>query len=99
MTPTTEKKTKPIDNYDEFNEAILDIHRNITEYHDPSLEVSEKFFLALTKGKDLRSMTWGDPGVRIFKSGTMDEILSEENLPAEQYRDLEIKRKREAKKK
>lgn len=96
MTQTSIKKEAQkelaIDNYDDFNAAILDLHTHIDEDPRPTLEVSERFFLALAKGRPINSMTYGNPGVRIFKKGMMDQILSEERMPAEKHRETEIKR-------
>lgn len=102
MTTTTKKekessKEMGIDNYDDLNEAVMDIHRNIDRHDEPSLEVTEKLFSALTRGKVANSLTYSDPGVRIFKTGTSDQILKEEKMLAEDFRELEIKRARSAK--
>lgn len=91
-----EKSFEGIDNHGDFNEALLEAQGNVEHEPNPYLEVTEKFFLALSKGKSIQSMTYGDPGVRIFKFGMAEEILSYESLPADKHRDLEIKKISEA---
>ncbi len=98
MTTTTTKE-KVIDSYKEFDEAVMEIHRNIDQHPSPTLEVSEKVFSALVKGHDVTSMTWGKPGIRVFPVGKMEAILDEESMPADRYREVEINRAREKAKK
>lgn len=93
MTQTMNKQeTKAIDNHQDFNSALLEKQAGIVDDPNPYLEVSEKFFKALSKGRDLRSMTYGDPGVRIYRIGTKEEIDLEEKMPADKFREIELKR-------
>jgi hypothetical protein len=92
----SELKTDGIDNHDDFNAAVLEAQAQISEDPYPFVEVSDRFFKALSKGRELKSLTYGNPGIRVFKAGTIDSVLAEERLPAEKFRELEIKRINEA---
>lgn len=84
--------TGPLSSYRDFDAAVMDIHRNITDHDDPSLEVTEELFGALTKGQKTNYLTYGSPGIKVFLAGTRAQIEIDEALPAEKTRDLEIKR-------
>lgn len=84
------EKSSVIDNHDDFNSALLDLQSNIDQDKYPHLEVSEQLFMALSRGRKLDSMTYGHPGVRIFKEGTSDDILEYESVSAEKHREREI---------
>jgi hypothetical protein len=92
----TELKVLEIDNHDDFNAAVLEAHTNIDDDPYPVLEVSERFFNALAKGKKIDSLTFGHPGVRVFKTGTADEILDQEKMPADRRREIDIRKISEA---
>jgi hypothetical protein len=97
MSQTNTKKQKEpgaLDNYRDFDEALMAIHRDPEMHDEPFLEVTEELFSALTRGQKTPYLTVGQPGVKVFKIGTRDSIESEEAMPAEAFRDLEIKRKR-----
>jgi hypothetical protein len=91
-----EPKETGINTYEDFQQAVMEIHQNIDQYENPILEIGEKLFGAIAKGKQIDSMTYGDPGIRLFKVGTKQRILDEEKMPADKFRDLEIRRKNEA---
>lgn len=59
------------------------------------IEVSEKLFAYLMRKSKSSYITYGDPGVKVFKVGTRDEILREESMNAESYHD-HITKKRQA---
>lgn len=88
----TEIETGAIDTHEAFNEALLEAQANIVDNPYPTIEVTDRLFQALAKGRSADSMTYGDPGVRIFKVGKMDQILKEESMTADQHRELEIRR-------
>jgi hypothetical protein len=94
MSQTSTKKEKEvgINNHDDFNQALLECQAQIESEPYPMLEVAPEFFKALTKGRDLPSITYGNPGVRIFKIGTMDDVLDYEDVPADVMRERELKR-------
>lgn len=98
MSQTIKKEKEPtaLDNYDDFNNAVLEIHRTTSPGDEPCLEVSEKLFGALTRGQKTSYLTYGQPGIKVFKVGTQDQIEREEAMPAEANRDLQIKRAKEA---
>lgn len=87
-----DKKESLIENYDDFRDAIMEIHRNIDENPRPTLEVSDKFFSALVKGRKVDSITYGDPGVRVYRVGHKDRLDKEERLSAEAYREIQLKK-------
>lgn len=91
---STKKEVTALDNYRDFDEALMAIHRDPDMHDDPYLEVTEKLFLSLTKGQKTPYLIVGNPGVRVFKVGTKNQIEGEEDMTAEAYRELEIKRKR-----
>lgn len=86
------QKELGINSTDEFNLAILEKQANIDEEPYPMLEVSEPVFKAITKGRLVNSITYGDPGVRVFKAGTMDDILDSEEISAEKRHEQEIRK-------
>lgn len=94
MSTKKEKEPKAIDSYKDFDEAMMAIHRDPEMHDEPYLEVTEKLFSALTKGSKTAYLTVGNPGVKVFKTGTREQIEAEEALPADAFRDLEIRRKR-----
>jgi len=102
MTTTNKDETADsnvIDTHQKFEMAVIRAQANILSDPDPSIEVSPEFMQALSSGRDLESMTYGRPAVRVFKAGARDRILSEEGMTADEYYNLEVKRKGEAKRK
>lgn len=61
-----------------------------------TLEVSSEVFDYLCTDKNSASLTWGKPGVRVFKAGTVEAILKEESMRAEDSYSAEIHKKRRA---
>lgn len=61
-----------------------------------TLEVTPEVFDYICTDKNSASLTWGKPGVRVFKAGTVDSILKEENMRAEDTYSAEIHSKRRA---
>lgn len=76
----------------DFNDALLELQAHIHEEPMPTMEVDPKFFLALCKGRVQESITYGNPGVRVFPAGKMDDVLDAENVTAEKYHEREIRR-------
>lgn len=61
-----------------------------------TLEVTPEVFDYICTDKNSASLTWGKPGVRVFKAGTVDQILKEENMKAEDTYASAIRAKRKA---
>ncbi len=88
MSEPTEKKSKAIDNYQDFEAAMK--HAQMEEIDE--LEVTKKFFDKFTKGSvHGTNFTHGKPGVRIFIEGTRDEAIALESMDAEAQRDHVIR--------
>jgi hypothetical protein len=96
MTSTKVDETDVIDNHQKFQSALIKAQANIINEPHPILEVAPEFMQAISAGHDVESMTMGRPAVRVFKVGESDRILREESLPAEEFYNIEIKRKSEA---
>jgi hypothetical protein len=98
MNPTTSKvkQTEPgaINDYHALDETMLEMQRS-PETAPAYLEVTKEFFQALTRGTKTNYLTYGSPGVKIYMQGTKPAIDAEENLSAEDWRTLEIKRCKE----
>lgn len=97
-----QQQAKPISNYTELDAAVIDIHRQYEDMHpsDRYLEVTDMFFKALTKGQKTSYLTYGKPGIKIYRSGTKAECDAEDNMSADDARIKEIKeRQAEAAKK
>lgn len=96
MSQTSIKKESPkelgINTHEEFNSKLLEAQGNIDQDPYPMLEVTPEFMRALTKGRDFSSITYGHPGVRVFKTGTTDDVLDYEGVSADEMREREIKR-------
>lgn len=60
------------------------------------LTVSEKLFAYLCKDKNSRSLTYGDPGIRVFIDGTQEKLLIEEGQTAEEAYVRDIRKKQSA---
>lgn len=61
-----------------------------------TLEVTPEVFDYICSDKNSDSLTWGKPGVRVFKAGTVDEILKRENMKADDTYSADILKKRKA---
>lgn len=71
---------KVIDNPEDFRAAI---HHAQLSGKD-AVEVSEELFFYLVKNNQTEYLTYGSPGVKVFKEGTKDKILQLEKLPPEE---------------
>lgn len=78
-----------IDTPDKFQEAIGNAQLDGLEY----IEVEEKLFKHLVRNSPTEYLTYGKPGVKVFKRGTREAILKKDNLSAEAYHDF-VSRKR-----
>ncbi len=95
MSQTTTKKeetTTGIDSYKDFESAIMEIHSRSP--HDPHVVVSDRLFQALANGRATNYLTYGSPGVKVYKTGTKQVIDAEEAMGLTEFHELEIKRKR-----
>ena len=92
MTSETSQKPKSIDNFNEFQQAVINAQFEKRGF----IEVSEKFFRVLTEGQKTSYLTYGKPGIKVYIEGTREGIEAREALTAEQARELEIKEKRKA---
>jgi hypothetical protein len=71
---------KVVDNPEDFRVAIGHAQLSGKDY----IEVSEPLFNYLVKNNQTEYLTYGSPGVKVFKEGTKDKILNMENLPPEE---------------
>lgn len=97
-----QQPAKPISSYSELDAAMIEIHREYNDIHpeDRYVEVTDVFFKALTKGQKTSYLTYGMPGIKIYRAGTKAECDADDNLPADEARIKEIKeRQAEAAKK
>lgn len=95
MSQATTKETKKdegISSYDAFEKAIMKAHAMAES--DPHLIVSEELFQALANGRKTNYLTYGSPGVKVYRAGTKADIDAEENMGLVEFHEREIKRKR-----
>ena len=78
-----------IDTPDKIQEAIGNAQLDGLDY----IEVEERLFKHLVKNSPTEYLTYGKPGIKVFKRGTRDAILKKDNLSAEAYHDY-VSRKR-----
>lgn len=70
-----------LDTHSAFQEAIDQAPFDGTEY----LEVSERLFKSLTKGRQTRYLTYGKPGVKVYQVGTREREEAIDTMSAEAY--------------
>ncbi len=80
---------KILDNPEEFRVAVGQAQMDGIQH----LEVTEKLFAYLTRNSDTKYLTYGDPGLKIYKAGTKDAIEKVESMNAEAYNDYLVKKK------
>lgn len=80
-----------IDSPDKFQSAIGNAQLDDLDY----IEVEEKLFKHLVKNSKTKYLTYGKPGIKVYKRGTREEIEAEESMSAEAYHDLLGKRRAE----
>lgn len=102
MNPTTTKKSKTeslesestaINDWKTFDQAVIKAQGNILSERNPTVEVTPEFIKAISGGHDVDSITYGKPGVRVFKEGMAKGILDREAMDTDSYYDFEIKKK------
>ena len=86
VTPTSELA---IDNPEDFRMAIGNAQMEGLDY----IEVTEKLFSYLVKNNKTNYLTYGEPGIKVFKVGTREEIQRLENMSAEEHLNYTIKMK------
>lgn len=74
-----------IDNPDDFKNALFDIQTMIDDPKEKFVIVTEKLFNYLSKKHKTEYLTYGDPGIKVYKEGTKEDIDKKDNLSAEQY--------------
>lgn len=79
-----------IDNPEEFRLAVGQAQMEGIDH----LLVTEKLMSYLLRGNKSESLTYGDPGIRIFVEGTKEEIERVERMNAEQFQTHYIKKMR-----
>lgn len=88
-----EEASEVLDTPHDFQMAIGNAQMDGKEF----VEVSEKLFKYLVKNNKTNYLTYGDPGVKVFKVGTREEIENEESMTAEQSHEVKIRKLRVAK--
>ena len=73
-----------IDTPDKFQQAIGNAQLDDLDY----IEVEEKLFKHLVKNSKTEYLTYGKPGIKVFKRGTRDEILRKDEMSADRYHDF-----------
>lgn len=90
-TLTSSDEKKPIDNYQDFlgayGEAVVEGIGHV--------EVTQKLFDYLCKDKHSKALTYGKPGIKVFIAGTMDDVLDDEEMSADEFYVKDIKRLQE----
>jgi hypothetical protein len=109
MSQTSTKKVKSemddahvssaINDWKAFDQAVIKAQGNILTDPHPSIEVAPEFIKAISGGHDVDSITYGKPGVRVFKEGLREQLLDIESQNNEAYYDYEMKKKHEARRK
>lgn len=90
------KKSTAIDNIHDFNRAIESAQFD----GSGSVEVTQKFFDQWTGGKEAKPCrTTGHPGVFVFVEGRRKEVEREYSMDTFEHYELDIAKKREAKRK
>lgn len=77
----TDLLKKILDNPEEFRTAIGQAQMNNVH----ALEVTDKLFRYLTRDSDSPFITYGDPGIKVYKVGTRQDIEGRQNMTAELY--------------
>lgn len=83
-------KSDVIDNPEDFRMAIAEAQMAGADH----VVVSERVLKYLLRGNKSESLTYGEPGIRVFLEGTKDEIERVERFSAEQYHEHHIKKMR-----
>lgn len=79
MNQAQEPQKKPVvSNPEEFRTAQWEAQHDGTGY----IEVTEELYKFIIKNNPTESFTYGNPGIRVFKEGTREKILSEEKKSA-----------------
>lgn len=78
-----------LDNPEEFRMAIGNCQLEGRGW----IEVSERLFNYLIKNQKTAYITYGDPGIKVFKAGTRAGIAKEERMSAEEYADYAARKK------
>lgn len=81
---------EPLNDFQDFEKA----YRRAVMEKRTTLEVTPELFDYLCEDKNSASLTWGKPGVRVFKTGTVTEILKQEEMRAEDTYSAAIHKKR-----
>lgn len=87
-------ETIAIDNYEKFNDELMRLQKSYSnENRELHMEVSEDFFKVLAMGQKTNYITYGRPGVKVFREGTKEAMIAEDNLSAEEHKELVFKRR------
>lgn len=86
---TSDTTSKVIDNYGDFQSAYSSCVMDGLE----EIIVTEKFFAYLCKDRKSKSLTYGDPGVRVFIDGTQEKLMFEDSQTAEEAYVRDIREK------
>jgi hypothetical protein len=78
-----------IDNPEDFRMAIGNAQMNGAEY----VEVGEKLFKYLLKNSKSKYLTYGAPGIKVYKAGTREQYEREDKMTAEAFAEYEAKQK------
>lgn len=89
VTETDAVVSEVIDNPEEFRMAIGNCQLEGRNW----VEVSERLFNYLIKNQKTAYITYGDPGIKVFKTGTRAGIAKEERMSAEEYADYAARKK------
>ena len=75
----TDETNGIIDNAEEFRMAIGNAQMENLEY----VEVSERLYKFLLKNRESNYLTYGDPGIKVYRAGTKKKCDREDNMPPE----------------
>jgi len=82
------EKTPAIDSPEDFRNAIGHAQMEGIGY----VEVTDRLFNYLVKNQVTRYLTYGDPGIKVYKDGTKDQYDKEDSMNAEAYAEMLAKR-------
>ena len=85
--PQTINEVEVIDDPEAFRMAIAQAQMDGIDH----VIVSERVMKYLSRGHNITSLTYGDPGVRVYLVGTKEDTDRKERLTAEQFHEVQTK--------
>lgn len=89
LKDSTKEDEKVCSTPEDFRMAIGRAQMDGLDY----VEVTDDLFSYLVKNQKTPYLTYGDPGIKVFKTGTRAQILQEESMNAEDHANMMARRK------